>query len=294
MKSICLILVTLCSNFLAQAQNEFAPLGAKWTYSIAGVGSEPTSLEVIDIQIINGKKMKKLLSVGNKGCAGFAEWIYEENGKVYQYFNQKSYLLYDFNAKKGDSWKVIYDTPNYKVDSLLIKVDSVATINTALGVKKVQYISAIKNTGWGNGNFGEYIIEGIGFNDYFFPHFGLCDSSPNVMRCYIENGVTVKFVNYDCYKTISWIGTKEKKEESILYIYPNPTSGLLHIDMRIEPTETMTWELFDSYGQLVFHQALHELRLDINLPLYLPKGIYFWRVLDKQNVLEQGKIVLLE
>jgi hypothetical protein len=230
-----------------------------------------------------------------KGCGAFSEWIYEEDGKVYQYINQKSYLLYDFKAKAGDSWKIIFFTSiSNRVDSALVRVDSVSTINTASGMKKVQYVSGVKvpNTIKYDGNIGRYIIEGIGFNDYLFPSFGLCDAAPRGVRCYSENGITENFVNYDCNKTINWLDNKEQDATSVLSVSPNPSTGNLVVQMNELPSNTATWQLYDLQGKQVFLQLLQSNNTSFDLPDFLPQGIYFWRVMDGQEKLAQGKLVM--
>ena len=90
------------------------------------------------------------------------------------------------------------------------------------------------------------------------------------------------------------IATEDKKEESILHIYPNPTNGLLHIDMRIEVSKTMTWDLFDTQGKQVFSTPLQGGQTALELPTFLPQGIYFWRVTDGVKLLQSGKLVIVE
>ncbi len=279
-----------------QAQNEFAPLGAKWTYSIVEnlwFIQNPTTLEVIEVQTVNGKKMKKLHSEGYKGCAAFSEWIYEENGKIYQYVNQKSYLLYDFNAKAGDSWKIVFFTATSRTDSVLVKVDSISSLNTSSGTKKIQYVSRVKNVNWSTGDIGKYIIEGIGFNDYFFPNFGLCDASPYGIRCYSENGITTKLVPYDCNKTINWVSNEDLVSSISLSISPNPTVGNITIQISEIQSNLSTWQLFNLQGKKVFSQQLVNENTLADLPAFLPQGIYFWRIMDGAQKLGQGKLVLV-
>jgi hypothetical protein len=298
MKSIFLIIGTIFLSFLAQAQNEFAPLGAKWTYSTSSAGLsfiiEPTSLEVVEEKIINGKKMKRLQSEGYKGCAGFTEWIYEEKGKVYQYINLKSYLLYDFNAKTGDSLKIVFNTPSRGLDSAVVRIDSVSTINTLFGIKKVQHLERVGILGY-KGDFQGDVIEGIGNIKYFFPSFGLCDATPYGMRCYTENSITTKFVTYDCDKIINTIkATTEEQNDVSFAVFPNPTNGQLSIQSEVLPNVNCIWQLFDTQGKQVFLQQLQNGKTSLELPPHLPQGIYFWHVLDGVKQLQQGKILLIE
>jgi WD40 repeat protein len=77
-------------------------------------------------------------------------------------------------------------------------------------------------------------------------------------------------------------------------IFPNPTSGYITITSKELPNTFCTWALFDAQGRYVFSQLLHSEKLSLNLPPHLPKGIYFWRVVDNDRNLQQGKLVVLE
>jgi hypothetical protein len=77
-------------------------------------------------------------------------------------------------------------------------------------------------------------------------------------------------------------------------IYPNPTSGYLTVLYRATYGKHFTFRLFDTQGREVFLYQLEDERTSLNLPSSLPKGIYFWHIANGVEVLQQGKLVLLE
>jgi hypothetical protein len=97
-------------------------------------------------------------------------------------------------------------------------------------------------------------------------------------------------VDVECEK----IATDNISEGKIpIHIFPNPTSGQLTIQSSDLPNLQCKWFLFDQIGHQVFSQVLDNESNNVNLP-QLPRGIYFWRVVDDMKVLQQGKLVVLE
>jgi hypothetical protein len=92
------------------------------------------------------------------------------------------------------------------------------------------------------------------------------------------------------------IATKDaiKGEVLDINIFPNPSSGYITITSKKLPNMLCTWALFDAQGRYIFSQLLHRENVSLNLPGYLPQGIYFWRVADGAKLLQSGKFVLLE
>jgi hypothetical protein len=77
-------------------------------------------------------------------------------------------------------------------------------------------------------------------------------------------------------------------------VSPNPSSGYITIASKELPNTLCTWALFDAQGRYIFSQLLHNEKVSFNLPSHLPKGIYFWRVIDDGRNLQQGKLVILD
>lgn len=77
-------------------------------------------------------------------------------------------------------------------------------------------------------------------------------------------------------------------------IFPNPSSGYVTITSKELPNSFCTWALFDAQGSYIFSQLLHNGKVSFNLPTHLPQGIYFWRVMDNNRNLQQGKLVILD
>jgi hypothetical protein len=77
-------------------------------------------------------------------------------------------------------------------------------------------------------------------------------------------------------------------------VYPNPTSGNITVLYKDEIDVNYTFDLFDTQGKPVFSQQLQNGKTSLELPTYLPQGIYFWRVLNDMKLMQSGKLVLMK
>ena len=172
----------------------FAPLGAEWYFNMSSFMGSPVSyyhMEVLGDTIIQDHNCQIIspayLPTGNNGN----EYIYEENNKVYWY-NQTSNsftTLYDFSAEEGESWIC-------QIASCVFQVTVYAVDNVSWNGRIYRRQHVVSQGGeYGSDAFTGYIIEGIGYQYGLFPCSGACEggiiydeSSPDFIRCYIENG----------------------------------------------------------------------------------------------------------
>lgn len=73
-------------------------------------------------------------------------------------------------------------------------------------------------------------------------------------------------------------------------IYPNPTKGLLRIDLPELNEQEAIIRLHDSNGKLIIQQAAVELNNELNLTAY-PPGIYIMIIQIGQNDRKEWKII---
>ncbi|MEM6769403.1 MAG: T9SS type A sorting domain-containing protein, partial [Bacteroidota bacterium] len=80
-----------------------------------------------------------------------------------------------------------------------------------------------------------------------------------------------------------------------LSVYPNPVDRFTPLSLSLSgvfPGYSGNWELYDNLGRRVATQQIiaggtQEVTLD-----GLPKGMYFWTLLDQGRLMNQGKIVV--
>jgi len=106
----------------ANAQNDFAPIGAKWHYYSEDYSSGWQSiyiLESIGDTVIKAKTCKILRETDilkvpdvakiDTTISSNVRYVYYENNKVFWFKYNNFYKLYDFDAKVGDSWEVPFE-----------------------------------------------------------------------------------------------------------------------------------------------------------------------------------------
>ena len=214
-----LILILLLSQTLSGLGQSFAPIGATWVYEYNPSFWGPNQLKgqitltVTGEQEMGGKKCRVILEnlSGTYSQSGEKvnqnvknHYIYEDGGNVYLY-NKDSFLpfnlLYDFNAKKNESWWIYGDEFSCKdsEDNLCkVTVDSVGEEKFDNKAYKVQYVSP--NSPISNNRYyyfsGGKIIHNIGGLGSFFPEpSGIADRyDGGPLRCYTDANVgTIKF-----------------------------------------------------------------------------------------------------
>lgn len=73
-------------------------------------------------------------------------------------------------------------------------------------------------------------------------------------------------------------------------IYPNPTKGILRIDLPALAEQEAIIMLYDSNGKLIIRQAAIELNNELNLTAY-PSGIYIMTIQIGKNDRKEWKII---
>ncbi len=79
-----------------------------------------------------------------------------------------------------------------------------------------------------------------------------------------------------------WTGLSAKQEEEISFkVYPNPSSGLINIDVPLEDNQKpMLATIYNLQGQAVFSQTLNPDNRELNLNL--PNGVYLLNVISDE------------
>jgi hypothetical protein len=128
--------------------------------------------------------------------------------------------------------------------------------------------------------------------DSLYPTY--CDSVVQQSSVYVSSSFTIH-LNDGVPVFYSWnnvlTGTIQIANSDFhLFIYPNPSSNTVNIDIYDLQTTTHDLKMFDMLGQIVFQKTLnsnHE-TLDLNLP----SGLYFYQVKNKLHDIDNGKIII--
>jgi len=239
--------------------------------------------------VINAVNYNKLYSsfVHNDPYLGFdSSWKY--TGGIREDITKKIYfldsdsinemLIYDFSKNIGDT---IPSSKNF-APLIIENIDSILINN--------QYRKRFLLDSLGY----SFIIEGIGYNGGLFGLFTTAWifswTLPDLV-CFIQGGnILYHNPNYNsCFRVITTIDDKEYKHA--FKLIPNPSNGLVKLEIENTTNETLKIEIINVSGQQVYRkQYSNTIHKQIDLS-GLPKGIYFVKMQGK-DLINVQKLVL--
>ena len=83
------------------------------------------------------------------------------------------------------------------------------------------------------------------------------------------------------------VGINSLKTEKEFIIYPNPSNGIINIDMDY-PLDSYI-EIYNTKGRIIYSKPVISNQIKIDISVF-PKGVYFVKV-KQQGVLKVGKVV---
>ena len=130
-------------------------------------------------------------------------YLYNSQDSVYFWSEQlQQFALYiDFGAKAGESWEVGGLFGNPPGQNLIVRVDSITTVNyggTLLQLRHVTYNDNFSGIYWQG-----KIADRFGNLFSFSPENGVCDALPIKLRCYEDATINYHFVTFPCDLTIT-------------------------------------------------------------------------------------------
>lgn len=294
---------------MAQAQLEFAPIGAEWYYSKYTSHNPPTFGYVkhtsLKDSIIENKKVRviEIIDHPNDTTARLIghEYIMQKGDTVYYWKNGQFNMLYNFAMQKGDTIHLYSEMTNRCMDINdsnygWNKVDSVFAFN-ANGVSLKAYNSSGHNHSvWG---FENTSLEVIGNLQYLLPQNIDCVYDGigwfGNLRCYIDD--SIGFLKLDehigCDSTTTWpVSAKLLRNDKLFKCFPNPAYNEVFIELHSQPTlGSYHIEIVNMLGSKLLEAGIkdHKVVIDVG---NLPKGSYL--ILLKQNkaIIDYEKVVI--
>jgi hypothetical protein len=237
-KSLFIIyLVFLCLTL--PAQNDFAPIGAKWYYTAPYTGNciELTSVADTTIYELNHRVIEFRFCKDNSLIS--QEYFHQRGDSIfyYNYYHESINLLYVFSASVGDTvvvhdktfkpTKGFYDPNNELGDSVPFFSYRVELIDSIM--HNGEWLKRFELNSMYRPNaiiaFHTPIIEKLGATNYIFGRFAYIPTIDNVglLRCYFDTefeyvAPTWTFPCDTCITT----NIDERHINSIINLYPNP------------------------------------------------------------------------
>lgn len=302
MKQLLFLSFILCGPAPAQAQLEWAPMGAKYYHSVANFmgssGNSPYGVQVSEVigdTIIAGKNCRVLDTWWLPGCEG-REFTYEEEGRVYLYDEESGSfgLVFDFNKGAGEFWWVpvcSYWFGEIPADSMQIFVDSVGLTHVNGMAIRTQFVTWTHP--WFNYMDHTKIYEGIGNAPaiYFFWGSGVtADFFLHTFNCYESptHGI-FNFVGGQPCGVYTAVGEAQAEVEQ-LRLYPNPAGESLKVELPEGGRGRLA--LYDAQGKLLKMQYLDVVPevwpLDVSA---LPAGMYLLLYRSEGGTTALGRFV---
>lgn len=305
--AICLFLF---STVLSKGQNlpsvEWAPIGATWHYLHDGpeLVTELILMESVKDTIILGMTVRKITQTLFHDHDGATEdlgdiFLLQDSNKVYYFVQDSFHLLYDFDAKVGDTIRIrehprLYYPPE-KPSWTFARVESMSTIELNGEIRRTQELALDL---WGQSYFSKTVIEGLGCLFYLIPYFyrAECDHLCPLLNCYSDSSLFFRNTTYPC-DTIrpGIIAVHDLQAPIGMTISPNPVSNRV-IRVSFESgslSSPIYYSLFDCNGRKISPETLmsdHEIKIGY---LNLKAGLYFislrspsWKITRKIIVVE--------
>jgi len=291
--------LTFCFVWQANAQIEFAPLGAKWYYYCYQYTAEKDT-------VVNGKNCRM---INHSKYSHLNDIVYEEEGKVYYLFNGVFRKVFDFNVEIGDNvqLELMYITPlQYLIDTVITYncfVDEVSYENIGnLQLKSVKVSFDVFFGEEGSLDFEQrpwsftyYERIGLMTDHYFLPIISQVSTLEDVpLLGYQDNILT--------YVNEFWIGVgmgqrcdypnKPNSVDNVineqLSIYPNPFND----NIFVSANNGGNIEIVDIFGKIIYCSELSDGINEISTSHFF-KGIYFAKIQNKDNSTQIFKIIKL-
>jgi hypothetical protein len=218
-------------------------------------------------------------------------YIYEENGKIYRLLDSTFQLFIDFNAGPSETWAAI-TRPQSGNDTLFVHVDSVSfVIHNGLQLK-VQHVSYPNlSIGFPEGSIMEWgptFTERIGNSYFFFPQIGVCDPHAVGIRCYSDDTLDVRFVNYPCDTIVLFSNVNDLEDlPRFGLLFPNPTHSTVSFLPDFEADEVVFQDLVGT--TLLRRQVGAGRELEIG---GLNAGVYFVYFYKKNKLVGIDKLLI--
>jgi hypothetical protein len=236
--------------FLSNAQNDWAPVGAKWNYlehpfegniirnfSISSISD--TVIQNIECRVLSGWSGCSPLLLNNL-------FVYSEGQKVFFFdFNTETFfLLYDFGLNIGESWTIYFSNEwDEELDSLTLTVIDTSSIIVNGISLKVQTVSQQSFDYYFSGE----IIEKIGNTYFLLPQYGACDPPTGPLVCYQDSVLGL----YETGEAPSCDWTNVGINESVLSqleIFPNPAHDFLYLKNN---SQKLNYKILDYTGRVI-------------------------------------------
>jgi len=281
------------------SQNEWAPLGAKWYYSLPDTYGNPFT----DVLIYHSKKDTLINSKQFKVAQSGRDTLlfHHTNDSVQYLFEDQIYLAYYFGGEEKDTITIDFIAslpnpiePTELVDSVIqvdVIIDSIDfIINNSVELKKV-FGSIIQDTRFPELVWPLYYIysEKIGNEDYLIPKLHQPSILTKILqfRCYEDSVISYKSTFWEAQsKPCDYISASSIHYTVSNYnIYPNPVSNWLIIESNDDSIlHKSLLQIYSVDGKLILQQRISKKLTSIETSIF-ETGFYVLKLYKPGEVI---------
>jgi hypothetical protein len=178
---IIFISLIFCFVWKVNAQIEFAPVGAKWYF--LNEATECGIYTSIKDTVISGKHCKVIV-----GLYDSPHYLYQEDNKVYLWFNESFYKIFDFTVEKDDSVQLTALTID-EILTLDCKVEDVSYTNSYGEIPLKHVVVSFQSPEITEGSGWYSYTEKIGA-EFIIPRVNVVYTNSNGLMAYEDNTMT--------------------------------------------------------------------------------------------------------
>ncbi len=280
---------------------DFAPVGANWYYGEGfAFSGDINYIQFTSVKdtVIKNVTCKKITKRHQLGCFDrpMNEYLFTRNDTVFFFdeaFNDFQ-ILYSFNSKKNDSWKIKMLDENQIMDSVIVLVDSITTSQINQTELKTLYVTYSKSNESKTESYHSTIYENIGDVQYMFNWYPLtaivCDDNYSLgLRCYQDNkfGAYSTGIADSCNYVYKGTGVPDIDSEPVFNVYPNPTHGIVYLNNVWNSTAIV--KITDDLGREIL---IKEFNAPIQLDLKpYQNGLYILTIIQNNHIAMIRKII---
>lgn len=217
-------------------------------------------------------------------------------------FSQNSLRLYynDILLANDDTMYFFMDSSQYTAQYVQLAVENVSDNNLDVKVKKTE-ISIVPGT---ENSFcwvmcydesvlvsTKYItipahsINNIDFYGEYYPKGHLGTSI--IRYTFFDMNNTTDSASMIAVYVATPVGIEEMRESNNILLYPNPTSGIVNLNLDLK--KDFTIEIYNSLGAKVLQENIISNCVDLS---QLPEGIYYYRIKENNQIKTNNVLVI--
>lgn len=282
---IILLSFLICTTIAAQ---QWAPLGATWSYEqgfVSGPQTQWAEISIVGDTMIEGRSCQILDNpIGEYQCFPFYPYIHYDGDSlwVYDQIAQQFSLLYCMNALPGDTWTtLITHSSGGNMDTIVWSVlDTSTVIVDGMPLRQIEIEAIDANMLWPYCYPHCTVIERIGNLKYMFDFMiGACDYETfHGLRCYEDDQIDWLHPDLTTCELIMDIPDQDDPEP--ISFRPNPVSAGEIVVIHTSAINGDRLLLIDAIGRAIgtIEVGAGQVAFSVAEP-----GVYFLRSIQQEH-----------